>query len=107
MILDTHFFSKTGIKLDYNTDGNAWYQSMLPMHNCKSLMSQDFDHMEIMYHLQFEDEFLGYNWIELYATEILDWRYLNDAKDVADAQHQLTAHHKCDLLNNLWRQKTI
>ena len=36
-----------------------WYVSMLPMHPRKGLTSADFDHMEDMYCIQYEDELLG------------------------------------------------
>ena len=41
----------------------------------KGLMSADFDHMEDIYYIQYEDELLGQDWLEAYATEILDAKY--------------------------------
>jgi len=43
-----------------------------------------------MYDVQFKDELLGHDWLELYATEILDVKYQwKDVKDmVAKHQHQ-------------------
>ena len=42
------------------------------MHPHKWLTSIDFDKMEGMYQIQFEDELLGHDWLELNATEILN-----------------------------------
>ena len=102
MILGTNFLSKTDIKLDYDQGKMLWYDCMLPMHPCKSLTSADFDHMEDSYFIQYEDELLGQDWLQLYATEILDAKYeWTDVQDVVDAQHHLTERQKCDLLDVL------
>jgi hypothetical protein len=78
-----YFFSKTGIKLDYDRGKMLWYDCMLPMHPRIGLTSDDFDHMEDMYHIQFEDELLGQDWLPSYATKILDARYKwADVQDV-------------------------
>ena len=76
MIFGTNFLSKTGIKLDYDRGKMLWYDCTLPMCHCKGLMSADFDHMEDMYYIQYEDELLGQDWLEMYATEILDVKYM-------------------------------
>jgi hypothetical protein len=52
-----------------------WYDSMLPMLPCKGLTLADFDHMEDMYYIQYEEELLGQDWLKTYATEILDAKY--------------------------------
>jgi hypothetical protein len=58
--------------------------------------------MEDMYHIQFEDELLGQDWLDLYATEILDTRYKwTDVQDVMEGQTHLTTCQKCDLLDIL------
>jgi hypothetical protein len=92
MILGTDFLSKTGIKLDYDAGKILWYDSMLPMHPHKGLSSEDFDHMEDMYHIQFEDELLSQDWLEHYASEILDARYKwTNVKEIVHCQHHHTA----------------
>ncbi len=48
--------------------GMLWYDSTLPMRPWKGLTSKDFDHMEDSYFIQHEDEFLGQDWLQLYAT---------------------------------------
>ena len=75
MILGTNFLFKAGIKLNCDHGKMLWYDSMLPMHPHKGLMSADFDYMEDKYYIQYKDELLGQDWLEIYATEILDARY--------------------------------
>ena len=61
------------------------------MHPHKECKHEDFDNMEDMHHIQFEDEILGQHWLELYATKILDVRYQWAAvKDVVDKQQHHT-----------------
>jgi hypothetical protein len=80
---------------------------MLPIYPCKGLTSKDFDHMEEMYHIQFEDELLRHDWLELYATKILHARYRwTIVKDIVNAQQHLTAHQKCNLLELLRKLKS-
>jgi hypothetical protein len=58
--------------------------------------------MEDSYFIQHEDELLGQDWLELYATEILDAKYQwTVVRDVVENQHHLTARQKCDLLDIL------
>ena len=86
----------------------VWYDCMLPMHPRKGLTSADFDHMEDMYHIQFEDKLLGQDWLQLYATEILDNRYKwTDVTEVVENQMHLTARQKCDLLDVLKCHKKL
>jgi hypothetical protein len=102
MIFGTNFLSKTGIKLDYDRGEMLWNDSMLSMHPRKGLTSADFDHMEDTYYIQYEDELLGQDWLEIYATEILDARYRwIDVQDVVDSQDHLNAKQKCDSLDVL------
>ena len=75
MILGTNFLSKSNIQLDNNRGEMFWYDSTLPTRPCRGPTSEDFDHMEDSYFIQHEDELLGQDWLELYATEILDAKY--------------------------------
>jgi hypothetical protein len=63
------------------------------------LNSKEFDAMEDMFHIQVKDEIFGEDWLECFATEILDAKY--DKTDVAEVMKGLThlnAHQKADLL---------
>jgi len=69
------------------------------MHSCKGLPAQDFDDMEDVYHIQFEDELFGQYWFELYATQILYARYQwTDMKDVIVKHEHLNDKQTTDLL---------
>ncbi len=55
--------------------------------------------MEDMFHIQVEDKIFGEDWLECFATEILDAKY--EKRDVAKVGKVLThlnAHQKTDLL---------
>jgi len=41
----------------------------------RGLTPEAFDHMEDSHFIQHEDELIGHDWLELYATEILDTKY--------------------------------
>jgi len=104
MILGTNFLSKTGITLVYDCGNMLWYNSTLPMHPCKGLTSADFDQMEDTYYI----ELLGHDWLEMYATEILDARYQwTDVQEVVDGQTHLRAQQKCDLLDVLKQHQKL
>jgi hypothetical protein len=58
--------------------------------------------MEDMFHIQVKDKIFGEDWLECFATEILDVKY--DKTDVAEVVKELThlnAHQKVDLLQVL------
>ena len=55
--------------------------------------------MEDMFHIQVEDKIFGEDWLECFATEILDAKY--EKTDIAEVMKGLThlnAHQKADLL---------
>ncbi len=63
------------------------------------LNSKEFDAMEDMFHIQVKGEIFGEDWLECFATEILDAKY--EKTDIAEAVKGLThlnAHQKADLL---------
>jgi hypothetical protein len=84
----------------------VWYECIVPMHPRTGLKSKDFDDMEEMYHARFEDKLLGQDWLEIYATEILDDKYQwTDVTDVVAKQHHLTAAQQAYLLVVLLENK--
>ncbi len=107
MMLDTNYLSNTGIKIGFDHGEILWYDCTLSMHPRTGLTSTNFDHMEDMCHIQFEDKLLSQDWLELDATKILDARYKwSDVQEVIDGQMHLKACQKCDLLDVLkWHQK--
>ena len=48
-----------------------WYDTIVPMRSRSGLNSTDFDDMVDQYFIQVEDELLGEDWLDCYATEIL------------------------------------
>ena len=99
VILGTDFLSKAGIKLNYETGNMEWYDSILPMRPRSGLTSTDFDAMEDQYFIQLEDELLGEDWLESFATEILDAKYeFTDVNDVVKNLTHLDAKQKADIL---------
>ena len=108
MILGTNFLSKAGIKLNYDSGNMEWYDSTLPMRPSCGLTSSDFDAMEDQYFIQLEDEILGEDWLQCYATEILDAKYeWTDVADVVKKLHHLAQNQKDDLLAVLKKHATM
>ncbi len=59
----------------------------------------EFDAMEDMFHIQFKDKIFGEDWLECFATDILDAKY--EKTDVVEAVKSLThlnAYQKAGLL---------
>jgi hypothetical protein len=99
IILDTHFLSKTGIKLNYSEGNMEWFDCSIPLCPLGSLDLKEFDPIEDMFHIQVKDKIFSKDWLECFATEILDAKY--EKTNVAEAVKGLThlnAHQKADLL---------
>jgi hypothetical protein len=99
IILGTNFLSKTGIKLNYSEGNMEWFDCSIPLHPPGGLDSKEFDTMEDMFHIQVKDEIFGEDWLECFATEILDAKYeRTDVAEVVKTFTHLNAHQKADLL---------
>jgi hypothetical protein len=99
IILGTNFLSKTGIKLNYSYRNMEWFDCFIPLRPPGGLDSKEFNAMKDMFHIQIEDKLFGEDWLECFATEILDAKY--EKTHVAEAVKRLThlnAHQKADLL---------
>ncbi len=99
IILGTNFLSKTGIKLNYSEGNMEWFDCSIPLCPPGCLDSKEFNAMEDMFHIQVKDKIFGENWLECFATEILDAK--NESTDVAEVVKGLThqnAHQKAELL---------
>ncbi len=58
--------------------------------------------MEDMFHIQVKDKIFGEDWLECFATEILDAKYeKTDVAEVVKGLTHLNAHQKADLLQVL------
>jgi hypothetical protein len=66
------------------------------------LDSNKFDAMEDMFHNQVKDKIFGEDWLECFATEILDTKYeKTDVVEVVKGLTHLNAHQKADLFQVL------
>jgi hypothetical protein len=102
IILGTNFLSKTGIKLNYSEGNMEWFDCSIPLRPPGGLDSKEFNTMEDMFHIQVEDEIFGEDWLECFATEILDAKYeKTDVAEVVKGLTHLNAHQKADLLQVL------
>ncbi len=99
IILGTNFLSNTGIKLKYSEGNMEWFVYSIPLHPPGGLDLNEFDAMEDMFHIQVEDKIFSEDWLECFATEILDAKYekTDAVEDVKGLTH-LNAHQKADLL---------
>ncbi len=75
IILGTHFLPKTGIKLNYSEGNMEWFDCSIPLCPPGGLDSNNFDVMDDMFHIQVKDKLFGEDWLECFATEILDAKY--------------------------------
>jgi hypothetical protein len=102
IILGTNFLSKTRIKLNYSEGNMDWFDCSIPLCPPGGLNSKEFDPMEDMFHIQVEDEIFGEDWLECFATEIVDAKNeKTDAAEVVKGLTHLNAHQKADLLQVL------
>jgi hypothetical protein len=88
IILGTNFLSKTGMKLNYSEGNMEWFDCSIPLRLPGGLDSKEFNAMEDMFHIQVKDEIFGEDWLECFATEILDAKY--DKTYVAEVVKGLT-----------------
>ena len=76
-----------------------WYDTILPMRPRSGLTSIDFDDMVDQYNIQVEDELFGEDWLNCFATEILDAKYeFTDVADVVNQMSHLNQKQKDDIL---------
>jgi hypothetical protein len=102
IILGTNFLSKTEIKLNYSEGNMEWFDCSIPLCPPGGLDLKEFDAMEDMFHIQVKDKIFGEDWLECFATEILDAKY--ERTDVAKVVKRLThlnVHQKAELLQLL------
>eukprot|EP00956_Cyclotella_meneghiniana_P006711 scaffold8908_cov51-Cyclotella_meneghiniana.AAC.1 len=102
IILGTNFLSKTGIKLDFETHEMKWFDTVLPLRPKGGLEAKDFDAMADAFHIQVEEELFGEDWLQCFATAILDAKYeFVSVSQVIDNLTHLNMHQKADLLQVL------
>jgi hypothetical protein len=108
IILGANFLSKTGIKLNYSEGNMEWFDCSIPLCPPEGLDSNEFDAMEDMFHIQVQDELFGEDWLECFATEILDAKYKQtDVVEVMKGLTHLNTHQKADLHQVLQEKKKV
>ena len=77
IILCTDFLSKAEIKINYGTGFMEWHENMIPLGDCIGLNAEIFGDIEdsLLLQLEVEDERLWGDWLDSFATEILDAKY--------------------------------
>ncbi len=65
-----------------------WFDCSIPLCPPGGLGAKEFNAMEDMFHIQVEGEIFSEDWLECFATEILDAKY--DKTDVAEVVKELT-----------------
>jgi hypothetical protein len=79
-----------------------WFDCSIPLCSPGGLDSKEFDAMEDMFYIQVKDKIFGEDWLECFATEILDAKYeKTDEAEVVKGLTHLNAHQKADLLRVL------
>jgi hypothetical protein len=97
IILGTNFLSEVDKKLNYVHRIMESYDITLPPHPHKGIHSNKFNAMEDMYHIKLEDEPFGVDWLQCFATHILDAKYeFTDVKNVIDQQTHLSTQQQAD-----------
>ena len=85
-----------------------WYGWILPLRDPFTIDKDSYQHMVDAMHLQTEDELLGEDWLDNYATEILHEKCSKtDTNDVVQQQSHLFASQKKDLLELLTKHYKI
>ncbi len=99
IILGTNCLSKTGIKLHNSERDIKWFGCSIPLCLPGDSDLNKSDAMEDMFHIQVEDKIFGEDWLECFATEILDAKYeKTDVAEVVKGLTHLNAIQKADLL---------
>ena len=85
-----------------------WYDSTLPLRDPHGLACDNFKEMEDSLYTQVEDEVLGEDWLDSYATEILDAKYEKaNILDVVNNQKHLNKSQRNDLFRVLKRHESL
>jgi hypothetical protein len=102
IILGTNFLSKIEIKLNYSEGNMEWFDFSIPLCPPGGLDLNEFDAMEDMFHIQVEDKIFSEDWLECFATEILDAKYeKTDVVEFVKGLTHLNAHQKVDIIRVL------
>jgi len=89
---------RAGIDLLYSKEIVDWLGNTIEMRDVRNFHPSDLDAMMEAYYLQEEEELLGDDFLDAFATPILDAKYEQvDVDDVADNQKHLTPTQREEL----------
>jgi len=86
IIFGTDFLTKVSINTNYDTGFKEWYECILPPRYPFTIDKESYHDMEDAMHVQTKDDLLGEDWLDNYATEILDAKF--NKTDVNDIVQQ-------------------
>ncbi len=76
-----------------------WFDCSIPLCPPGGLHLKEFNAMEDMFHILVDVKLFGEDWLECFATEILDAKYKRtDVAEVVKGLTHLNTHQKADLL---------
>ena len=108
IILGTNFLSKSGIKINYETGFMEWFEGLLHLRDPSVINAKTFDDIEDALLIQQEDEIFGEDWLDSYATEILEAKYNpTDINDAVSNMDHLKDDQKEDLKVLLNKHKEL
>ena len=97
VILGNDFINKVGIDIKGSNATVEWLGSVVPMQTppTHSQTEEDFNALAESYHIEVENDWLGFNPLEYYVSKILDAKYDKvNVEGVAAAQSHLTPTQK-------------
>ena len=90
------------MKINFEDSVVEWYDFKLPLRDPRGLGPEDFKEMEDSLYIQVEDETFGDDWLDSYATTIIDAKYEKaDILEVVNNQKQLNTAQRKDLFRIL------
>ena len=109
IILGSDFLTKIGIGILYSTGTMEWLENFPPMREAHKLNNTEYLAMADVYIMQIEEEELGDDWLNIYATnEILDVKYGKvDINEVVKNQTHPNHEQRNHLRNLFETHKTL
>ena len=98
VIVGSDLMDAAGIDILYSKKEVNWLGNTIPMRDVRTFRPHELDELMGTYHAAEEEEFIGEDFLDSFATEILDAKYEHvDVADVAAAQKHLSPSQREDL----------
>ena len=109
IIFGADFLDKCGFQLDYDTNQVKWMECDIPLRDAKDFFAHSFySSLFTPLDMDHEDEVLGPDIVDSYATRILDAKYEQaDIHEVAFRQQHLSFDQRRDLFSILNKHKKL